>query len=540
MVRRMGTTGETITELESVVRDEWRRLLGVKDLPADADFLAHGGHSMLAVRLAARLREATGYPVRAHHLLSDATVAGMARTVWRSATDPDGTGNTAAPAPDDAARPAPADRGTRQVPTSINQAARLALRRGPARWSKPPLVFAIRCEGRVDRQHLADCLTWVARRHSALRTYFPDPHGTAAGTCLAAADVTWSLPLVDLVDLPEPAREAAGRDALDTLHEPFDPARAPLFRGVLLRYDDHHLLGIAIDHTVFDVVSMVPFLRDLERVHAHLTSGRDPAALDVEISDFAPFAAAERARAASPSAEADVAYWADRWAGMGPFPALPLPTRAGGEARPAPARRWRRHLATDRMAALRAGAERRGLTRFMLVATAVFVALRNATGVEDLGLIAPYAGRAAPGALDTVGYFNSRMLLRVSAPRDAGFDTVAAAVRGATTDALRHDTLGFDALLQRLEPGRYLRRPDRPYLFLNVVATPPAPALAGLATELVWPDRPEVYRHFPGLTIVLNLRPAGDAHLSCGYLPELYDVGLVEAYLESVVRLMGI
>ncbi len=87
----------------------------------------------------------------------------------------------------------------------------------------------LRVEGPLDGQLLALCLGEIVRRHEALRTVFTMRDGSPVQVILPAEP--FHLPVVDLSDRPEQALALAGEEA----GRPFDLARGPLLRGVLLR-----------------------------------------------------------------------------------------------------------------------------------------------------------------------------------------------------------------------------------------------------------------------------------------------------------------
>jgi phthiocerol/phenolphthiocerol synthesis type-I polyketide synthase E len=63
----------------AVIADVWREVLGVTTLGPDDDFLALGGDSLIAVRIATKLRQRLGCDVAPADLLREGTVAGLAR-----------------------------------------------------------------------------------------------------------------------------------------------------------------------------------------------------------------------------------------------------------------------------------------------------------------------------------------------------------------------------------------------------------------------------------------------------------------------------
>ncbi len=91
MVSTRGTEplrGGAVAEAIAAV---WRDVLGVPAVGPDDDFLALGGDSLIAVRIATRLRERLGREVSASVLFQEGTVAGLARRLGQ-ADDTDGKG----------------------------------------------------------------------------------------------------------------------------------------------------------------------------------------------------------------------------------------------------------------------------------------------------------------------------------------------------------------------------------------------------------------------------------------------------------------
>jgi acyl carrier protein len=62
-----------------VIADVWRDLLGVATFGPDDDFLALGGDSLIAVRIAARLRQRLGCELAPSAVFREGTVARLTR-----------------------------------------------------------------------------------------------------------------------------------------------------------------------------------------------------------------------------------------------------------------------------------------------------------------------------------------------------------------------------------------------------------------------------------------------------------------------------
>ncbi|MFL5539049.1 MAG: phosphopantetheine-binding protein, partial [Longimicrobiaceae bacterium] len=77
------------TEAERKVAAVWAEVLGVERVGAHDRFFDLGGHSLLLVRVQARLREAFGQPVPITHLFRYLTVSALAAALDAPAPEPD-------------------------------------------------------------------------------------------------------------------------------------------------------------------------------------------------------------------------------------------------------------------------------------------------------------------------------------------------------------------------------------------------------------------------------------------------------------------
>jgi hypothetical protein len=66
------------TGLEQVVAMEWAEILGMERVSADDDFFALGGHSLLGMRILARLSSTLGRPLPLRLLFETRTVTALA------------------------------------------------------------------------------------------------------------------------------------------------------------------------------------------------------------------------------------------------------------------------------------------------------------------------------------------------------------------------------------------------------------------------------------------------------------------------------
>ena len=176
----------------------------------EESFFEHGGHSLAAMRLIARIREALGIELPLHRVFETPTVAALARAIAGEAR----SDRSVAPPLVPVSRAAP-------LPLSFAQQRLWFLHQLEPASPVYNMPAALHLPGRLDRAMLAAALGEVARRHESLRTRFVAIEGEPVQVVDPPAPVP--VPEIDLAGLPaarrlEEARRLARAEAL----RPFD------------------------------------------------------------------------------------------------------------------------------------------------------------------------------------------------------------------------------------------------------------------------------------------------------------------------------
>ena len=420
------------------------------------------------------------------------------------------------------------------VGLSCNQALRLALAYGEDRWLQPPARFAVRICAPVEKEALAEALAMVARRHSALRTFFPADSPRGLAVCRHPDDAHWPMLVADGGE-----DASAGHAALEWLRQPFSPGSHPLLRAVLIREDSNDwLLGLAVDHLNFDGESIPVLLRDLFAAWRLLASGAGLATPPGSAVSYEHFVRWEADWLARMGGQA-LAYWTPQWEGVGLFPSLLLPVRPDIPKDGQAGRVWERSLGLTEM---RRAGEQIGagyFSPFMLVAATLFWVMKERFGVTDHGLHFAFSNRRMPGSDRAIGYYSNRLLLHVATSRQASFPELATATRSAAALALKYGSLPFGLITERLFPVERTRRPSRRYLFLNFQQEDQTYAVPGGTAKLVSIARPdEVFN--PGLMVDCGVDDtAGTMVLRCAYGSRFYTDPAVDAVMSEVAARLG-
>jgi amino acid adenylation domain-containing protein len=445
------------TPVEEELCGIFSELLAVPRIGIRDSFFALGGHSLSATLLLSRMRAKLGVEVPLREVFRRPTVEEIALAVTRLQGEQEDAAETAAlDAPI-----VPVPRGG-PLPLSFAQQ-RLwfidQLEPGSPLYNIP---VALRVGGPLDSRVLALCLGEIVRRHESLRTVFALREGAPVQEVQEA--VPGVLPVVDLAGLPESRREAEAQSlAGEEAGRPFDLARGPLLRGVLLRLagrldgrldGEDHVVSLSVHHIASDGWSMGILVREVLALYAALSAGRPSplAELPVQYADFALW---QRQRLPGEALDELGSYWLRRLAG-----APPLLRLATDRSRPARQSYRGARLEASfpaelgrRVAGL---ADREGCTTFMTLLGAFAVLLRHSAGQEDLVVGAPFGARHWPEIEGLIGLFVNPLPLRLDLSGDPTFRQVLAGVRQGVIEALRHQHMPFDRLVEKLQPERDL------------------------------------------------------------------------------------
>ncbi len=427
------------TPVEELLAGIWSQVLEVPAVGVHDDFFALGGHSLLATQLVLRVRDAFGVEIPLRAVFQAPTLAAQAELIGRARS------GEAAPPGARPIRPAPRDG---DLPLSFAQERLWFLAQltpGSAAYNIPA---ALAIHGRLDAAALERAFAEVARRHETLRTTFALHDGRPVQ--IIAPPAGWTLPVIDLSGLPSARREAARRTEEEVLR-PFDLARGPLLRTLLLRLGPgEHVLILTLHHVVADLWAAGVLIREVAAIYA----GADLPAPPVQYADFAVW---QREWLDGAELERQLAFWRRELEGAPPVLELPadrprpsiesfrgasLPVALGGEL-------------TAGLAAL---GRLRGATPFMTLTAALALLLSRWAGQDDVVLGAPIANRQRPELEGLIGMFVNTLALRVRLAGAGGFADLLAGVRRAALDAFEHQDLPFERLVEEIRTRRDLSR----------------------------------------------------------------------------------
>jgi amino acid adenylation domain-containing protein len=473
--------GRALTPMAELLAGVWRDLLGVERVGAGDNFFALGGHSLVATRLASRLRSLFGVELPLAAIFEEPTLEALAARVTAALGE-----TPPAMAPPIVATP----RDPAGDPLSFAQKRLWFLHRLDPESPAYNVPGALGLRGALAPGALAAALAEIVRRHQALRTVFHVSDGAPGEPVQVvmpqlSPETAAALPLIDLAGVLEPARRAeAARILDDEGQRPFDLEHGPLLRTQLIRLGaEEHLLAVMMHHIVSDAWSLGVTVRELSALYGAALAG-EPSPLPELAVQYADFARWQRAWLSGELLADELEHW--RRTLDGAPEALELPTDRPRPAPLAPAGHLPVALSPELAAELTALGRRQGWTLFMTLLAAFDALLARWSGQRDLVIGAPIANRHHQEVEGLIGFFTNTLALRLDLAGDPAFAEAANRARAAMLTAQAHQELPFERLVEELAPERDLSRTPLFQVMLVVQHDPAAGlALPGLATELI-------------------------------------------------------
>lgn len=388
-----------------------------------------------------------------------------------------------------------------------------------------PIV--IRLRGILREQALQRALDALVQRHEALRTVFvADANGLPEQQIKPSGH--FLLKHVDLVGRSATERETESRrHAAEEAQAKIDLARGPLIAGRLLRLQaEEHLLIVIVHHIIADGWSRGIFVRELAQLYEVYSRGRENRIPPLPLQ-YADYVAWQRQWLSSAELSNQLAYWCTHLRGLSPQ--LNLPTD-----RPRPARQSYRgenvpvRLDARLVARLRAFAQEKRITLFMLLYAGWAILLSRLSGQEDVVMGVPIANRQRPEFEALIGLFANTVVMRVKARRDLTLEEFLEQVKDVTLAAYEHQDAPFEQVVKALQPERSLSRNPLfqvGFVLQNVPqSTLQLPEITGTLEDIR--DEPAIL----DLTMVLEER-GDEVGGILNYAMELYDRQTLERWL---------
>ena len=407
------------------------------------DFFRKGGNSLLAARVAVKVRSQLGLEVPLRAIFTYKTISALAKFLYKA-------DRSEYPI----LMPTPREIGVK-LPLSYVQERLWFLNQLAPESPAYHVPIAVTLRGTLQVRALERALDLVIARHEALRTVFDQEAGRpwqkvqAEGFCS-----------IDVIDVPCTPSDPKGRKAIERICRedtaPFSLRTGPLLRSKLLRLNgEEHVLLLNMHHIISDGWSLGILIGEVQTILAAAGEGTRPQLPELSVQYLDWVLWQRNLPEAEEQIESHLVYWRGKLGGG--VEVLELPADF---SRPSvPSYVGRRHffeVSRELFEGLRDVGERWGGTLFMVLLGVFKVLLHRYTGQTDICVGTPIANRQQEKLEGLIGMFVNTLALRDEVRGEESFRSLFERIRSTCLEAYEHQDAPFERVVDAVQPERNL------------------------------------------------------------------------------------
>ena len=459
------------TDLEHEIASFWQTLLVDVNLTRDTNFFYVGGHSLLAARLLAKLKSHYHIICHLEELFQCPTIATQAQLISERL-------NTQPLCPTisfSETRPA-------TIPLSYGQERLWYLQYAEKNLPISNIPIVITIQGTLNIQVLESSLQHIIQRHEILRTIYQQVnHQITQRVCdefIFKIDVETEH---DCGKLQDQLKKEANR--------PFDLSHDLMLRAKLIVLSSNEsVLMLTQHHIASDAWSLNILMHELSSLY-NAAQQMAPQPLLPKPVQYADYSCWQRLQTNHQTFQTDLEYWQKKLVNAPDSIALPF-DRKRGELQTYHGEFYQWELDPSLVERLNTVANDNQCTLFMVLLAAFDVLLHRYSQQEDFCIGILSANRPVSELSHTLGFFVNSLVTRHQVNLAMTFQELLHQVKTTVLEALVHQQLPFDKLVEALQPKRQLNRhPLFHVLFSLQNALDTDLALDGLALEVSEFDR---------------------------------------------------
>lgn len=417
-------------DLEKRLAEIWSEVLGVQRVGSNDNFFELGGHSLKATVLVARVFKEFGVELSLREVFRKPVLHDLAETIRQAEKS---FYSTIKPVEKRDFYPVSSAQKRLFI---LNQFAK-----DNTTYNMPRVMYI---EEPLDQGAFELAVQRLMQRHDSLRTSFSSVNGEIVQIIHDTLDFQPEYAVASEETIPE---------LLAAFVQPFDLSAAPLLRIKLVQLlpeSGRYILMFDMHHIVSDGISMNLLVQDFRQLY----QGQALPPLLLQYKDFAVW---QQDFLASEQMHQEEEYWSKTLSG-----ALPVLDWPGDFPRPAvlsfEGAELNRFLPVELTAKLQQLAAKQGVTLYMVLLAAYNILLAKYSGLEDIIIGTPIAGRPRADLENIIGLFVNTLALRNYPAGGKTFVEFLSEVKERTLEAFENQDYQFEMLLNKLDVERDLSR----------------------------------------------------------------------------------
>ena len=302
-------------------------------------------------------------------------------------------------------------------------------------------------------------ITAVVERHEILRTVFNESKsGEVRQFVLEPSEVKPVLQYLDVRSSQDPQSKCKEFIVEDS-YKPYNLKGGPLLRVFLIHLaEDNYVFYLNMHHIISDGWSLEIFARDVLSYYTKFESAVEPLLpeLKIQYKDYSDW---QLKQLEEPKYNIHEKYWIERLSGQ--IPRVDLPSdKVRPKVKTNNGRLLSTYLPSELSRLMRKFVEQQEGSLFMLIVALVTVLLSRYTGLKDVAVASPVAGRNHPDLEDQIGFYINVLVLRNQLLPNQNFIEFFNNVKENILKDFEHQEYPFDKLVDSLSleynPGRTL------------------------------------------------------------------------------------
>lgn len=416
-----------VNDVEIILLDTWKKILGIQRISTDEDFFSLGGHSLKAISLIETIEQKLSVKIKLSELFENSTIEKLGKVISLK----------------NKCSIAPIGKVSNQDYYEMSFAQKrlflLNLIESSATNYNVPIVFRI--SQKVSQRKLRYALEKIIERHEILRTTFEWREET---------------PVQIIHDSLKPCIEffKADNDIDDIIQEfirPFSLDKLPLFRvGIIETSNKENILVFDFHHIIGDGESVQVFLKELSSLY----NGEKIIDLTIHYKDFTYWQIEQYKKE---SYQDQKRFWLKELSGE--LPTLNIPYD-----KPRPQKQLFngdeyvfeiKEELTERIQSLNVSSN---TTLYMLLLAAYNVLLYKYTDQQDILVGTPVRGRQHPDTNNLIGIFINNLVIRNRVESELSFYDFLQSVKDTVIKAFENQDFQFEELISSLKLEKDLSR----------------------------------------------------------------------------------
>ena len=316
------------------------------------------------------------------------------------------------------------------------------------------LPFPVKIEGALNITAINKALKHILKRHSVLRTSFPEKDGVPYQKINEIGEEEF--PFIEASgESFEEKSEWVNKYINEQSRKPFDLENGPLYRVKILFIDENiHVLLMVFHHIILDGWSIDILLKEISECYNAFSTGSaaDLPALGIQYSDFSIW---HNEWLNGPEAMNQLEYWKNELADA---PALlrlsSVKTRPAVQTLNGKTEQF--EIDQEMYKRLKQLANKNGCSLFMVLYAAFCVLLYRYSGMEDITVGTTIANRNRAEIEPLVGLFANTIVLRSDLSGNPIFKNFLAGVKEKTLHAYANQDIPFEKIVEEVKPERSL------------------------------------------------------------------------------------